>query len=90
MTGGGPLWGVLVCLVVETAVVAVLQPQPKLEQIEERVYCLEEGTTRLIRRGFWRFEGVRLIPKLGEGGTPLYPEQVEWTGPSLSGPTASP
>lgn len=82
----------LTCLVVETAVVEVLQAHPRLERIEERVYCLPPAGTdqpaRLIRKHFWRFEGTTWTPMEGESPQPIRPDEPEWTGPPL-GPTPS-
>lgn len=81
----------MTCLVVETAVVAVLQDQPRLEVIAEREYCLPPagtaGEARLVRKQYWRFQGkTRWVPMGGEVPQPLLPDQVEWTGPVLAPP----
>ena len=82
------------CLVVETAVVEILQDHPRLERIEERVYCLPPAGTdqpaQLIRKHWWRFEGTRWSPMIGESPQPITPDETEWSGPPLGLPPPPP
>jgi len=75
--------------------VEVLQDFPRLEVIAERVYCLPPagtgGPAQLVRKQYWRFEGIQWVPMTGElAPQPLLPDQVEWSGPTLIPAPSSP